>query len=124
MAFDEILAARLRDALTGRARLTERKMFGGIAFMLDGHMCGGLVGEDLMVRVGPEGYPAALRRPHARPMDFTGRPFTGYVYVAPAELRTTRALRAWVERSAAYVLSLPAHRPRKRAKAHLPSKRR
>lgn len=116
MAFDEILAARVREALTGRARLTERKMFGGIAFMLDGHMCCGLVGAELMVRVGPEGYEDALSRPNARPMDFTGRPFTGYVYVAPTGLRTTRALQAWVDRSAAYVLSLPAHRPRKRAK--------
>ena len=124
MAFDEILAARVRDALTGRARLTERKMFGGIAFMLNGHMSCGLVGDDLMVRVGPEGYEDALCRPHARPMDFTGRPFTGYVYVAPAGLRTTRALRAWVERAADYVLALPPHRPRKRAKPRLPSTRR
>jgi TfoX/Sxy family transcriptional regulator of competence genes len=114
MAFDEILPARVREALTGRGRLTERKMFGGVAFMLNGYMCCGLVGEDLMLRVGPEGYRAALARPHARPMDFTGRPFTGYVYVAPDGLRTTRALHAWVARSSAYVLSLPAHQPRKR----------
>jgi hypothetical protein len=124
MAYDEILAARVRDALTGRARLTEREMFGGIAFMLDGHMCCGLVGAELMVRVGPEGYEEELSRPHVRPRDFTGRPFTGYVHVAPAGLRTTRALQAWVERSAKYVLALPAHRPRKRAKPLRPSTRR
>jgi TfoX/Sxy family transcriptional regulator of competence genes len=97
IAFDDILAARVREVLTGRARLTERKMFGGVAFLLDGHMCCGLAGDDLMLRVGPERYEEALSRPHARPMDFTGRPFTGYVYVAPAGLRTTRALRAWVD---------------------------
>jgi TfoX/Sxy family transcriptional regulator of competence genes len=116
MAFDEILAARVREAMLDRGELAERKMFGGLALMLNGHLCCGVIGVDLMLRVGPAAYPSALARPHARAMDFTGRPLTGYVYVAPAGLRTRRALDAWVERAAAFVLSLPAPSARKKRK--------
>jgi TfoX/Sxy family transcriptional regulator of competence genes len=124
MAFDEILAARVREALTGRGRLTERKMFGGVCFMLEGHMCCGLSGPELMVRVGPEGYATAMARPHARAMDFTGRPLTGFVYVAAEGLRTSRMLDWWIERASAFVLSLPAHRPRKKTKPRPAPRRR
>lgn len=106
MAYDERLADRVRDVLVTDAGLTERKMFGGLAFMLDGHMCCGIVGDELMLRLGVDGADAALQRPHVRPMDFTGRPMTGMVYVAPEGLRGV-ALRRWVERARAFVHTLP-----------------
>lgn len=110
MAYDEVLADRVRDILVADPGLSERKMFGGLAFMLDGHMCCGIVGERLMLRLGAEGADAALRRPHVLPMDFTGRPLTGMVYVEPAGLRG-RALRTWVERAATFVRTLPPKQP-------------
>ena len=115
MAYDERLAERLRALLAAEPGASERKMFGGVAFMLDDKMVVGVVGDELMVRVGPEQYGAALRRPHARPMDFTGKPLAGFVYVAAAGIRTAAALRAWVERARAYVATVPAkpRRPRK-----------
>ena len=73
-------------------------------------MCCGVVGSDLMVRVGPDGYDDALRRAHTREMDFTGRPMRGMVYVAADGVRPTRDLRAWVERGAGFVESLPPKR--------------
>src|SRR5712672_1379605 len=74
MAYDQNLAERVRAILASEPSLSERKMFGGIAFMIEGHMCCGIVGHDLMLRLGPDGCDAALKRPHVRPMDFTGRP--------------------------------------------------
>ena len=73
MAYDEKLASRIRTLLGRSGEFDERKMFGGIAFMVDGHMCCGLVDKTLMLRVGAEAYKEALRRPHTRMMDFTGR---------------------------------------------------
>lgn len=106
MAYDEKLGERVRWIVAGEEGLTERKMFGGLAFMLDGHMFCGIVGEELMLRLGPEGADAALERPHIRPMDFTGRPMTGMVFVAPGGLRGA-ALRRWVGEAAAFVRTLP-----------------
>ena len=83
MAYDEYLAERIRKALKRRKGITEKKMFGGICLLLDGNMVGGVVNDDLMVRVGPDGYEDALKQPHARPMDFTGKPLKGMVYVGP-----------------------------------------
>ncbi len=114
MAYDEKLAARIRQALGPRDDVEERKMFGGIAFLRDGRMFVGITGDDLMVRVGPERYEESLGKPHARPMDFTGRPMKGYVYVAPAGRRTDTSLRAWVTLGARFVETLPAAKPRKR----------
>jgi len=115
MAFDEKLAARVRRALGERTDFSERRMFGGLAFMVRGHMCCGLVKDDLMVRVGRDAFPEAVARPHARPMDFTGHPSAGMVYVAPPGLKTERALGAWIDRGLAYIRSLPPrpNRPRK-----------
>jgi TfoX/Sxy family transcriptional regulator of competence genes len=107
MAYDEGLAERIRDALRGRPNVGERKMFGGIAFMLDGHMAVGIVGETLMARVGPERYTDALRLPQVRPMDFTGRPMKGYVYVDPPGIESDAALKNWIHACAAFVDSLP-----------------
>lgn len=107
MAYDEKLAERVRDILRESAGVAERKMFGGLAFLVRGHMCCGIVGSDLMVRVGAGETERALSRPHARPMDFTGRPMNGMVYVAPEGFPTKKALRSWVERGVAFVETLP-----------------
>ena len=107
MAYDEELAARVREALAASEAVTEKQMFGGIAFMLGGNMCCGVVKNDLMVRLGDERGKQALTRPHARPMDFTGRPMKGFIYVGPDGLRTGEALRAWVEEAVAFAASLP-----------------
>jgi TfoX/Sxy family transcriptional regulator of competence genes len=113
MAYDEDLASRVRLILTGRCEFAERKMFGGLAFMIEGHLGCGVVGGDLMLRVGPDGHQAALARPHARPMDFTGRPLTGMVYVDPAGFRTEKALEGWVGRALTFIQTLPARGPKK-----------
>ena len=114
MAYDEALASRIRELLRGRRDVTERKMFGGLAFLLAGHMSSGIVGRDLMVRVGPQDYESALSERHVRPMDFTGRPLRGMVYVAPPGLRTKGALQAWIDRAVRFTRSLPNKtRPRR-----------
>lgn len=82
-------------------------MFGGVAFLLRGHMCCGVVGEDLMLRVGAGAEAKALARPHARPMDFTGRPLKGFVFVAAPGYESDRDLAAWVSRAVRFVRSLP-----------------
>ncbi len=107
MAYDENLAERVRTALKGAHGWSEKKMFGGLCFLHRGHMACGLVGEVLMVRVGPEDYAAALKRPHARAMDFTGKPLKGMVYVDPPGIKTAASLKAWIERSRAFTASLP-----------------
>ncbi len=109
MAYDENLADRVRALLEAEAGFSERKMFGGIAFMLDGHMCCGVVDSDLMLRLGPDGADAALEHPHVRPMDFTGRPMSSMVFVAPEGLQGV-SLRAWVEQAATFARSLPPKR--------------
>ena len=107
MAIDEGLAQRIREAL-GSARVTERKMFGGIAFMSRGHMFVGIAKGLLMVRVGPAAYAEALKKPHVREMDFTGRPMRGYVYVEAAGIDRDEELAYWVEAGRAFVGTLPA----------------
>ena len=82
-------------------------MFGGIAFLLGGNMCVGVVGEELMVRVGPTAYDEALAKPHARAMDFTGKPLRGMVYIAEAGIRSDRGLSGWIERGVVFAGSLP-----------------
>lgn len=108
MAYDEALATRVRTALAGEPGVIEKKMFGGIAFMLRGNMACGIVGDEMMVRVGQGNYDDALSRPHARPMDFTGRPMRGMVYVAGAGFESDEDLAAWVEAGASFARSLPA----------------
>ncbi len=96
MAYNEQLAERIRKIVGERAELTERKMFGGIAFMLNGNMFCGITRDDLMVRVGPDRFDDVLASPGARPMDFTGRPMKGMVYVGPEGYGTEEQLRGWV----------------------------
>jgi len=106
MAYDEKLADRIRQAVGPRPEVTEKKMFGGLAFLHDGKMFVGIVKDDLMVRVGPERYDAALTEAHVRPMDFTGRPMNGYVFVGPGGSRTEKAIRKWVDRGTAFIATL------------------
>jgi TfoX/Sxy family transcriptional regulator of competence genes len=108
MAFDEAVAGRIREALAGAPDVVEKRMFGGIAFMLRGNMCCGVIGDRLMLRVGPDGYEPALSRPHAKPMDFTGKPMKGMVYVEPAGFASDGGLKAWISRAMKFALSLPA----------------
>lgn len=98
MAYDEGLANRIRRTLDGRRDITERRMFGGLAFLCEGRMCCGIVGNDLMVRVPIDEFDAALRKPNVRPMDFTGKPLKGFVYVSPSGFATAASLRMWLTR--------------------------
>jgi len=107
MPFNEALADRVRALLLGPHSLKEKCMFGGLAFMVNGHMCCGIVDKDFVVRTGPDEYEAALSQPHARPMDFTGRAMRGFVYVAPEGYRLTRDLKTWIQRGLHFVLSQP-----------------
>jgi len=107
MPFDATLAERLRSLLRGSYSVSEKKMFGGLAFMVNGHMCCGIVGKDLVVRTGPDASIEALRLPHSRPMDFTGRPMRGFVFVAAAGFHSDRDLNGWVQRGLDFVLAQP-----------------
>src|SRR5204863_9866814 len=94
VAYDEKLAARVRAVLAKRTDMSERQMFGGLTFMVAGHMCCGVNGDELIVRLDPDGEDDALARPHARPMDFTGRPMRGFVTVQPEGLKGARLNRS------------------------------
>jgi TfoX/Sxy family transcriptional regulator of competence genes len=107
MAIDEGLAQRIRETL-GSTRVAERKMFGGIAFMSRGHMFVGIAKGQLMVRIGPAAYDEALRGPHVREMDFTGRPMRGYVYVDAPGFERDEDLASWLNAGLAFVKTLPA----------------
>ena len=107
MAFDENLAARLRDALVGTTGVTEKSMFGGKAFLVDGNMLVGVIKNDLVARVGPERSEAAVARDCVRPFDFSGRPMSGWVMVAPDGWQTDASLHAWIEEALEYVQTLP-----------------
>lgn len=116
MIYDQELAVRVRRILAAAGEeLTERRMFGGICFMVGGAMCCGVLGPDLIVRVGAEQHEAALARPHTRVFDFTGRPSRGMVYVGPEATRTPAALEEWVGMGLAFLREANRthdHRPR------------
>lgn len=107
MAYDEKLADRARSALKGVKGLAERKMFGGLCFTVQGNMACGIVGDKLMLRVGADNYESTLKLKHAQPMDFTGKPMKGMVYVAPAGCKTAAAVKPWVKRALEFVKGLP-----------------
>lgn len=112
MAYDEGLAERIREALGATRSIGERRMFGGLAFMWNGHMFVGILGETLMARVGPEHYERALAQPHVRRMDFTGRPMKGYVFVDPPGFARDADLAEWVRRCLDFVKTLPPKKPK------------
>ena len=107
MAYDGGLAHRVRETLGDRPGLTEKEMFGGLGFMIDGNMCCGVIEDSMIARVGPEAYDDALAEAHARPFDFTGREMRGWVYVDHPGLSSDEGLADWVDRSLAFVESLP-----------------
>jgi TfoX/Sxy family transcriptional regulator of competence genes len=119
MGYDEKTAERVRRILAGRARVVEKRMVGGVSFMVKGSMCCGVTSAALMVRVGRGAYHQALARPHVRPMKFAGRPLAGFVCVDPAGYRTDAALARWVQRGIGFVASLPPKRggPRRSPRA-------
>lgn len=115
MAYDERLAARSRTILARQRGIIEKKMFGGLAYMSQGKMFAGILNSDLVVRVGPDANDNALKEPHTRPMNFTGRPMKGYIYVSPDGVKTPAQLRKWLIRGLTFVASLP---PAKRKVVH------
>jgi len=123
MAYDEKLAERIRTILANRPDVEERRMFGGIAFMVRGHMSVGLIGPTLMVRHEPADAEALLREPHARPMDFTGRPMRGFLYVDPPGTSTAAALGAWIRRATVWAETQPPKAQGKRPAARQRKKR-
>ena len=108
MAYDEGLSQRIRELLADQPGIDEKKMFGGLAFMVNGNMSVGVTSSDLMVRVGPDNYDTALKEPHARPMDFTGKPLRGFVYVDTKGYESDAGLAKWVNKGVDFALSLPA----------------
>jgi len=107
LAFNEELALRIRQSLGEQTEVTERKMFGGLCFMVHGNMLGGVMGDEIIVRVGAERYEDALKQPHAREMDFTGRPMRGFVVVASEGIASDERLNEWVQRGAQFATALP-----------------
>ncbi len=107
MAYDEGLAQRIRDRLASTGGITERAMFGGLSFLLNGNMAVGVVGEELCVRVGKDRHDALLAEPGARVMDFTGKPMRGWLFVGTDGCEADDDLAAWVGRGVAFAGSLP-----------------
>ena len=106
MAFDSHVADRVRAVLDRRNDVVEKRMFGGLAFMVAGHMCCGVIEDRLMARIGPDQYAEALALPYVREMDFTGRPMTGFVYVDEPGFRSEKDLEQWVARCELFIATL------------------
>ena len=107
MAFDEILATRIRQNLAHRKCVLERKMFGGVGFLLGGKMLAGVWKDSLFARVGPDGYEDALLEPHVKEFDITGRPMRGWVLVGPGGVEEDAQLHDWIQRALKFVGTLP-----------------
>jgi TfoX/Sxy family transcriptional regulator of competence genes len=107
MAYDEKLSARMAEILESEPNLTEKKMFWGVGYLLNGNMACGVHKEYLIVRVGPDAYQDALDQPHTQVFDMTGRPMTGWVMVTPAGCESDEDLKAWVARGVQFALTLP-----------------
>ena len=108
MAYDEKLASRIRSILKGTRGLEEKKLFGGVGFLVKGNMACGVHEDSLMARIKPETTAAALKRPSVRPFDITGKPMQGWILVSAAGCKTESALAKWVKESLAFAKSLPA----------------
>lgn len=124
MAYDEKLAKRIRDIIGAHPALVEKKMFGGLSFLIGGNMSVGVHGDELMVRVKATESDAWLARPGARPMDFTGRQMEGWLTVGPEGIKSSAALSAWVTASVAYAETLPVKTPAAKAKQRARIKKR
>ena len=121
MAYDEKLVERIRQVVVDIPGLSERKMFGGLCFSVNGYMACGVQNKDLVVRVGPDDHANALSQKHTRPMDFTGKPMTGYIYVSEAGYKRKAELERWVLQGTDFVETLPPKKPKKK-KVSKPSK--
>jgi TfoX-like protein len=108
LAFDEALAARVRAVLSGTEGLAEKRMFGGLAFMVGGNMCCGVHGDELILRLPPEQTGEALKEPHVRVFDMSGRPMKGWVLIAPDGVTSDDDLSSWVAQGLEFARSLPA----------------
>jgi TfoX/Sxy family transcriptional regulator of competence genes len=108
MAYDEGLAQRIEEVLTGQPEFVAKKMFGGVSYMLRGNMACGVNQDNLIVRVGPDNYETALAQDHTAPFDMTGRPMKGWVVVLPEGYQEDRDLEGWVQQGVDFALSLPA----------------
>src|SRR5882757_4897517 len=107
MAYSEVLAQRIRDVIGGRSGVTERKMFGGIAWMVDGNMAVGTLGDDLMVRLDGEDADSALQEPGVGPMDFSGRSMRGFLRLDASAIASPAELARWIDAGASHASSLP-----------------
>ena len=107
MAFDEALADRIRKRLAGKKGVVEKKMFGGLAFLLNGNMCVGVHKDGLIVRLEPDATDAALKRPHARVFDLTGKPMQGWLLVDAPGVKSDKDLAGWIETGVNYAGKLP-----------------
>lgn len=107
MAYDEQLADRLRTALVGQPGLEEKRMFGGISFMVAGQMCCGVLKDELIARIDPSDADELFKQPHVRPFDFSGRAMNGMAYVGQPALASDAELDRWVKRAVSYVLTHP-----------------
>ena len=107
MAYDERLAERIRMKLKGTRGLTEKKLFGGVGFLINGNMACGVNKQDMIVRLSDADSEAALKRAHVRPFDMTGRPMKGWIVVGAQGLSSEKALQGWVDQSIAFAKSLP-----------------
>lgn len=107
MAYNEQLVSRVRNLVSNKPGYSERKMFGGMSFIINGNMACGVNEDNLVVRVGPDAYQEALGKPHAKAADMTGRSIKGWVTVEPAGLTNEQDLLAWVDRGVSYASSLP-----------------
>jgi hypothetical protein len=111
MPYDEALAARIRSAIGDRPNVAEIKMFGGLCFTVGGNMFAGVVKDEYMARLPKEAHAEALAKPGARPMDFTGRPMVGFIFVSPDGIASDAALQSWVDECYDFAASLPPKQP-------------
>ena len=107
MAYDPVIAQRAREEMQGLPGFQEKKMFGGVGFLLWGNMACGVNQDDFIVRVGKEGYDEALSHPHTRVFDMTGKPMSGWIVVEPEGVSSQADLRRWIDRGVKYALTLP-----------------
>jgi len=103
MSFDEGLGEHIRGVLEAESKVTEKEMFGGLAFILDGKMCCGVVKGEMMARVGPDAHEKSLKQSHARPMDFTGRPMKGFISISEIGLRNDAKLHWWISQCVTFL---------------------
>lgn len=107
MSYDEKLASRIAESLKDKRGITQKKMFGGLCFLLNGNMLCGIAKGKLVARVGPEAYDKSLKQKHTKPMDFTGKPLRGMVYILPEGTKSKASLKGWIDKSMDFVRTLP-----------------